>query len=99
MSETIIIATCVNLEGRIVRLLQSGRSYLVASENAPKECPHDKGWTIKKVEPDLYGYVCNLCHTVSASNPDNPSAVRYVRHTPGPDDKVLPPIDYKAGEL
>ena len=88
MSETIVIATCVNLEGFKVSLLQIGRSYLV-SANAPKECPHDKGWTVKKVEPDLYGYVCNCgCGTVSSSHPDDPSLVRYVRHTPGPEDKV-----------
>ncbi len=89
MSAETVIATVVNLEGRIIQLLQIGRSYLVAS-SAPKECPHDKGWTAEKVEPDLYAWVCNCgCGTQSASHPDDPTAVRYVRHVPGPEDKVI----------
>jgi hypothetical protein len=99
MSETIVIATCVNLDGRKVSIYQLGRSYLV-SDKPVQGCAHDRGWKVQKIEPDLYGYVCNCgCGTISASNPDDPTAVRYVRHVPGPDDKVLPPIDYKAGEL
>lgn len=90
MSETIIIATSTNLEGRRVTLFQLGRSYLVSDSVSPKECPHDKGWSVKKVEPDLYGYVCNCgCGTISVSHPDDPAAVRYVRHEPSAEDKTI----------
>lgn len=62
-------------------------------------CKHDKGFTAEKVEPDLYAWVCNhRCGFNAAGNPDDPTAVRYVRHVPKAEDKQLPLIDWKKGE-
>lgn len=98
MSEMIVIATCINLDGRKKSIFQLGGSYLVS--DVPAEgCSHAKGFKAEKVEPDLYAWVCCAgCGFRSASHPTDPDAVRYVRHVPGPEDKVLPPIDYSAGE-
>jgi hypothetical protein len=90
MSETITLVTCKDTYGRVIHLLQIGRSFLVASDVSPKECPHDKGFKALPVEPDLYAYVCNCgCGFKSASNPDDPTAVRFVRHVPSPEDKAV----------
>lgn len=100
MSAAIVMTTFIDLEGVDVVLVRRGRVYNVAdTAKLFGGCKHDNGFTAEKVEPDLYAWVCNHhCGFSSASHPTDPTAVRYVRHTPGPEDKTLPPVDWKAGE-
>src|SRR5687768_8476003 len=97
----IVLLPFINLQGQAKSLLQSGGSYLVVDTAAlQRECKHDEGFSLTKVEPDLHGYACNCrCGFSLSFNPaDFTASVAYVRHEPSPEDKVLPPIDWKAGE-
>jgi hypothetical protein len=97
MSAEVIIAQCENLHGVAIVIIQQGSSYMVGELKAG--CKHERGFKAEKIEPELYAWVCtDHCGFTSASHPTDPTAVRYVRHVPGPEDKVLPKIDYKAGE-